>query len=237
MIIATVVEGPTDRLVLEAIIRKLIPGDHRFLPLQPSATFGEMGTGWKGVKRWCEQSWQLPGSSLEALLTAVQPPIDLLVIHVDADVADEGDLQENTERPVASVLQPCPPAGDTAARLIFVIQRWLKRDVLPPQVIFAIPAQDTEYWTFAALFPQDRLCANADYECRKDHKHAPGYLLTRKQYDKVLTYSGGHVKKTVAAYRDLADKVAAAWDGVCLVCVQAQGFTDEVMVHAERPGQ
>ena len=35
MIIGTVVEGPTDRLVLEAVISRLLPGDHRFLPLQP----------------------------------------------------------------------------------------------------------------------------------------------------------------------------------------------------------
>ena len=56
MIIGTVVEGPTDRLVLQAVLSKLIPGQHRYLPLQPTPTLGEMGSGWKGVRRWCRET-------------------------------------------------------------------------------------------------------------------------------------------------------------------------------------
>ena len=43
-------QGPTDRLVLKAVLGKLIPGQHRYLPLQPTPTFGETGSGWKGVR-------------------------------------------------------------------------------------------------------------------------------------------------------------------------------------------
>ena len=90
MNVATVVEGPTDRLVLHAILDKLLPGDptqHRYFPLQPTPTFGQTGTGWKGVRRWCHQTWQRPGSSLDRLISgSAGPPLDLLVIHLDADV-------------------------------------------------------------------------------------------------------------------------------------------------------
>lgn len=84
MNIGTVVEGPSDRLVLKALLDKLLPGEHRYFALQPPLTFGETGTGWKGVRRWCQQTWQLEDSSLKKILSSgVAVPLDLLVIHLD----------------------------------------------------------------------------------------------------------------------------------------------------------
>lgn len=188
MNIGTVVEGPTDRLVLQAILDRLLPGEHRYLPLQPPATFGERGTGWKGVRRWCRETWQRSGSDLDRLLAGdTGPALDLLVIHVDADIADE-------------------------------------------------PDQDTEHWTFAALFPDDDLCAREDYECAKSGREdQPGFRLTLKAYGKPLQRRDGRVKKTVRAYRRLALQVARAWDGVCLICSQARRFTVDVQHAANTP--
>jgi hypothetical protein len=236
MIIATVVEGPTDRLVLEAVLSRLIPGEHRFLRLQPPETFGELGTGWKGVRRWCEQTWRQTSSSLETLLFAVQPPIDLLVIHVDGDAAGESELQDGMVDPVAEVMQPCPPVHDTAVRLEQVIRAWLRRHTLPPQVVCAIPSQDTENWTFAALFPEDPLCASADYECLKAGRDRPCYRLTLEQYGRILQRTGGRVKKPVARYRSVAPAVADQWDVVCYVCSQARSFTDQLAAHIDGAG-
>ena len=99
MIIGTVVEGPTDRLVLQAVLDQLIPGQHRYLPLQPTPTLGETGSGWKGVRRWCRETWQREGVTLNAILSgATGPALDLLVIHVDASIAIEADLQEEIGR-------------------------------------------------------------------------------------------------------------------------------------------
>jgi hypothetical protein len=229
MIIGTVVEGPTDRLVLEAVISKLLPGDHRFLPLQPQSTLGETGAGWKGVKRWCRQTWQSEGSSLETIIASVAPPIDLLVIHVDAEVAAEYDLQDNDPEPLEHVAQPCPPVAPTIAGLVQVIGRWVRCQPLPPEVVLAIPAQDIENWTFAALFSADALCVQSDYECTKTGIHRPCYKLTLPKYGKLLHRKGGEIKKPLRRYQTVVEKIAESWPTVCALCPQAQRFTEDTL--------
>jgi hypothetical protein len=239
MVIGTIVEGPTDRLVLQAILDRLCPGEHLYLPLQPSTTFGETGTGWKGVRRFCREIWQRDNSSLEKLISgATGPAMDLLVIHVDADIAAEADLQEGTPNPVENVQQPCPPAADTVKILRQVVARWLNVQTVqtfPPQVIAAIPAQDTETWTFAALFPNDPLCGRPDYECLGSGKDHPAYRLTLKKYGKRLQRTNGEPKKSVRRYRDeLAPRIATSWEVVCERCSQARDFTQEVRAKTAR---
>jgi hypothetical protein len=230
MIIGTVVEGPSDRLVLRAVLDKLIPGPHRYLSLQPTPTLGETGSGWKGVRRWCRETWQWQGASLAALLSgATGPTLDLLVIHVDASIATEADLQEGDGDPVAEVGQPCPPAAPTAARLRQVILRWLRQADFPSKIILAVPAQDTESWTFAALFPDDELCGRSDYECLRSGADHPGYRLTLKKYGKSLRRSDGQIKKSANAYQTIAPRVAAAWTVVQERCAQAEQLTQDVI--------
>jgi hypothetical protein len=231
MIIGTVVEGPTDALVLITVIGRLYPGRHRYLDLQPSNTYVERGNGWKGVRAWCKETWQRRGSSLETLLSAeTGDPMDLLVIVVDADIANEADLQDDgLGEPVAEVARPCPPIAATVAQLERVILRWLQRDgdALPPQVLIAIPAQDMENWTFAALFSEDRLCKDEGYECYHSgasRDRHPGYRLTLRRYGKLLKRDGTTIKKSQAQYRRLLPKIAENWPRVCEICTQAQRF-------------
>ena len=61
--IAAAVEGPTDTIVLRAILRAVLQTDFDFQTLQPegSAAFGSApssgtGGGWVGVYRWSHQS-------------------------------------------------------------------------------------------------------------------------------------------------------------------------------------
>jgi hypothetical protein len=61
-----------------------------------------------------------------------------------------------------------------------------------------------ETWTFTALFPDDPLTHNQDFECRHTGPTHPGYLLTQAVYRKILTYKGGKIKKSVKAYHGLA---------------------------------
>ena len=79
----------------------------------------------------------------------------MLIIHADADIASESDLQEGVSDPVKNVPQPCPPILPTAKNLETVIAKWLNLegvDNFPAEIILAIPAQDTENWVFASLF-------------------------------------------------------------------------------------
>jgi hypothetical protein len=237
MNIATVVEGPTDRLVLEAILDKLIPGNHRYLPLQPPMTLGETGAGWKGVRNGCRQRGQGTEPDLETVLSAaLGPSIDLLVIHVDASIAFERDLQDAEDEPVGQVVQPCPPAGATAHRLRQVIMGWLHRTDLPQAIILAIPAQDTESWTFAALHPADPLCRRPDYECIRSGRNHLGYRLTLQAYGKLLSRSDGKIKKHQRRYRECLPQLADGWDNACQICPEAQRLTDCIFaLHISSP--
>ena len=233
MIIGTVVEGPTDRLVLKAVLGKLIPGQHRYLPLQPTPTLGETGSGWKGVRRWCRETWRREGLTLDAILSgATGPALDLLVIHVDASIVAEADLQEGDDDPIADLQQPCPPVASTAIRLRQVIAHWLRQDTLPLKVVLAIPAQDTESWTFTALFPDDELCTRSVYECLRSGANHPGYRLTLKKYGKLLRRTDGQIKKPERVYQTIAPQVAEAWKTVRERCSQAEQFTRDVEQHA-----
>ncbi len=70
--IAAAVEGPTDAIVLRAILKALLRDtDFVFHTLQPegsaafgSAPFGGTGVGWVGVHRWSRQSASEGGGSV-----------------------------------------------------------------------------------------------------------------------------------------------------------------------------
>ncbi len=229
MNIGTVVEGPTDRLVLEAVLSEIIPGEHRYFPLQPSTPLGATGTGWKGVRRWCQETWQRQGSSLDQIISGeTGAPLDLLVIHIDADFAAEDDLQDD-DAPVADVQQPCPPAAATADKLRQVVAHWLGQEDLPLPVVLAIPAQDTETWVFAALYPDDELCSREDYECLHAGRDHPAYRLTLGEYGKYLRRTSGRIRKSVPSYREIAPQVAASWKTVRRICPQAERFDNEIL--------
>ena len=120
-----VVEGETDYLLLEAIILELFP-TARLLPIQPT----EPGKGgWRDVQKWCQETWQRPGASLAQIISGqTGPKLDLLIIHVDADIARQSnsDLQKNVTSPITDVLQPCPPSVDTVNKLLRFASPWGK---------------------------------------------------------------------------------------------------------------
>ena len=243
MHIATVVEGPSDYEVVITIINRLLPGRHRYSPLQPigavneigEVVYGDTGTGWKGVRRWCRETWLRSGSSLEAILESVtNAPYDLLIIQVDADIAREHDLQDGIAHPIVQVQLPCPPVQSTTLNLRQVILNWLNRQSLPPQVVIMIPSQDTETWTFAALYPDDPFCARMDYECFKKGAEHPGFLLTLPLYGKRLKFKNGSVKKNVKQYQLMLPTIGERWDRVCQICTQADLFSQEVVGAAAR---
>ena len=81
-VIGIVSEGPTDYLVLKAVIDKITGEENRYLSLQPEPDMlGRYGNGWKGVWRWCKET-----ESIGMLMQEVQPSIDAIVIQMDGDV-------------------------------------------------------------------------------------------------------------------------------------------------------
>jgi hypothetical protein len=147
-------------------------------------------------------------------------------------IAFDSNLQKGFNPIIDDVQQVCPPIQPTIANLKQIIAAgWLQKDDLPPQVILAIPAQDTENWTFAALFPDDALCAAADYECPKLGQHwrdRPGYRLTRKKYGQLLEFKAGKIKKSKRRYEALISQIADNWDTVRTICSQAEQFDQDI---------
>lgn len=234
MKIGTIVEGSTDRLLLKAIVDEICPGEHEYLDLQPAdvgESFGERGSGWKGVRRFCFDIWQQLSDDVTNFIIDYQ--LDLLIIHIDADVAVEGDLQEGLVSVVKDLPQPCPPITLITANLREVVAKWLnleRADQLPSRIILAIPAQDSENWVFAALFPENELCQNHDYECihGSTSQQHPAYLLTLANYGRILRRKEGKIKKSRRSYQQILPSVVSAWDKVCAVCSQAQAFNNQL---------
>lgn len=237
MIIGTVVEGPTDHIFLEGILKHMFV-EARVRNLHPREPFGEMGPGWRGVKKWCQLNGHRLGQIISGDSTA---PLELLVIQIDADIARQRDLQQGQDDDslIHDVLQPCPPITSTVEKLTQVLLTWLDYETmaqLPPQVVFAIPPQDMESWVFASLFPDDPLCQRDDYECIHNNQlQYPAHLLTTKAYwlsnkDKLIRYKDGKLKKNTRLYQKSQPTFATGWTHCCNICTQAKAF-HERLVH------
>jgi hypothetical protein len=188
----------------------------------PGSAQGPHGGGWKGVRDWCGfEVAQLGGlAEVEVLENA-----DILIIHIDADVADEDEVQ---------CAQPCPPVEDTIDELRVVLLGWLGEQSIPEDVVFCIPSKSTEAWVLAALFPDDAVVLPCDpppqaaqgpcLECRDD----PASILIGKR-PKLVKNASGRAKKITKMYEQQGSRLTTAWVGVRAVCTQAERFSLDVV--------
>jgi hypothetical protein len=102
--IALVCEGVTDYEVLRAAIESMLNDrsfDLKMLQPEGSVAFtgagaaGPLGGGWKGVYKWCLQAAQRGGGCLSG--DPLFQGYDLLVLHLDADVADEDPANQSID--------------------------------------------------------------------------------------------------------------------------------------------
>ena len=171
--IAAAVEGPTDTIVLRAILRAVLQTDFHFQTLQPegSAAFGSSpssGTGgWVGVYRWSRQSASESGGSVSG--SSALSHHDVLIVHVDADVAGKtyasGGVRD-APRDDLPCEAPCPPPDDTTNALRAVVLDWLGEDECPSRIVLCTPSRSTEAWVLAALWPEGNVVRRCDWECR-----------------------------------------------------------------------
>lgn len=211
MRVAVVTEGTTDFLVIQAIVEDLIPGAevspiHPEVPLlaypeyAAAAGGARLGTGWRGVRAWCQEY----GDALELVLAVDQAaPFDVLIVHVDASMADK----VNVER-------PCPPATATTDGLrLVVIRDWLGRHNAPGFLVLATPSKSTDAWSVAAVAP-----AHSNIECEPGIR---GVLVARR----LLPRRSGGIRTRYAA---LARRVAQNLTTVREVCSEADRFARDI---------
>jgi hypothetical protein len=198
-IVYFVTEGETDQIILEELIAQWLGGQdfisRRIQP--PSSDYAEdfdsnLSKGWKGVLGGCMGQRQMGNSGRdEAIKNA-----DCLVIHIDADVAQDQDFKD----PICQ--QPCPPASNAC--------NWIRDELtlhfdgeIPSNVVLCVPAQDLEAWILTALHP-DTADRFAPIECRQD----PSTLL---MIDKLTRRKDGKLRKITSEYKRQLSSIVKGW--------------------------
>lgn len=157
--IGLVAEGKTDYTIISAALKAILDEDFVLVQLHPetSLAFGDAGPhggGWGGVYRWCRQLVSMPTPIGE---NASLPGFDLIVLHLDADVAGKKYQDANIGDGPDDLpcQQPCPPVENSVKALRKVLLGWLglNRDGEPPNKwVLCIPSKCVEAWAVVALY-------------------------------------------------------------------------------------
>jgi len=227
--IGFVAEGPTDFVVLNAAVRSLL-GDVDFTPtlispLVDQSLAAQTGGGWAKAYLWCRQMLKDAGGDARA--SGLFKQHEILVIQVDADVADKKytDDQRITDPPQDLPLHlpcdkpcktPCPRPREITNALRSVILGWLNETAMPPQTVVCVPSRSIETWVLVALFPDDPTAVRTNIECRRDCE------VRLKTHG--LIKSG---QKLIKAYKANENAMVAAWGAVRERCAEADRFSEE----------
>lgn len=224
--IALVAEGPTDFIVIEAALRAILNRTFILSQLQPEPTRPEMGGGWGGVFKWCQEFRLRSAGSIEADPTLAN--FDLVIVHLDADVADKSYADcGNTAVQAAIGLQalpcsrPCPPPSDTVTALEAVLLSWLNIPAIGPKSLFCIPSKATDAWLASAVLPQGHTLL-AGLECNPNLETGLAQLPKAQR-----------IRKSIRQYRSMTGSVASHWQRVKTHCTQAAVFDQQIQLVAQ----
>ena len=225
--IAAAVEGPTDAIVLQAILSALLP-DTKFVfqTLQPeesaafgSVSFGTRGGGWVGVYRWSRQAVLEGGGSVSG--SSVLYNHAILIIHVDADVAGEtyanGNIKDAPHEDLPCE-EPCPPPDSTTNALRAMILNWLGKHECPLRIVLCTPSKSIEAWVLAALWPDKDMILQGNWECYPNPGRQLGALPKGKRFGKRRD-----------DYRNRQREIGKAWPKVSARLTEAARFTREFL--------
>ena len=222
--VAIAVEGPTDAIVLESILKALLPDTEVVLDrLQPeeSLAFDPQSSrltvgGWVKLYRWCRQSALEGGGSVSG--SSVLLHHDVLIVQVDADLATKsyssGSIRDAPRQDLPCD-QPCPPPGRTTDALRNVVLNWLGESDTPPRVVLSTPSMNVEAWVVAAVWPDNNLVQQDDWECRSN----PGGQLRRLPIAR-------RFRKREEDYRQKQQEIQFGWPDVSSKLTEARRFTE-----------
>jgi hypothetical protein len=225
--IGLVAEGITDKLVIQAAIESLL-GERRFILrlLQPeeSLPFGlsipslSQGKGWGGVYLWSQGVRQRNGGRLDGDILFSDSGYDILIVHLDADVAGKNysDCEINDPTGDLPCEEQCPPPSATTDRLRAVLLRWLGETTIPAKTVLCTPSKSCETWVIAALFPDDSVMIQKGWEC---HPKPESRLGTKPKAQRVT--------KSKAGYEAVQDGISAAWPRLRAELSEAERFSND----------
>jgi len=216
-----VCEGGSDRAIIEAVLDHYLD-DYEPLAIQPPTTAirgqaGPFGGGWKGVRVWCRQEYQIGRNS---------PNWDILIIQADTDVSADPEIARE---------KSCPPPADSANEVRQLILGWLGVTNVPAHTVLCVPAMASETWALVALFPNDPAVVSCMpppstgpcVECRTDIKQILR-RLGRKFPRKLVVGQNGQYKNQSAGFRAKQLQIKEGWPNVIIVCGEAARFDVEL---------
>jgi hypothetical protein len=221
--IALVAEGPTDQIIIEAALKAILPNSFVLTLLQPESTRPDMGNGWGGVFKWCRALQRQGFASLEDDVTLGL--FDLIIIHLDADVADKSYAdygqamsQAAANLPTLPCSQPCPPPSTTVSQLKSLLLAWLGLNAVGTKTVFCIPSKASEAWLASAVFQLGHTL-HSGIECNMNLENHLSRLP-----------KGQKIRKSSREYRTYAQRITAEWGQVCERCSQANAFHQDIMI-------
>jgi hypothetical protein len=224
--IGLVAEGITDQIVIEAALRAMLPQAFVLTLLQPEPTHANRGNGWCGVFKWCQdlRSRGYAGLADDPTLDL----FDLVILHLDADVAEKSYADCGTEvEEAAAVLpslpcaQPCPPPEATVATLRGLLLAWLGVHQEDAKTLFCMPSKATESWLAVAILPDLHPLLDG-IECKS------GLAASLSQLPKDQRIKN----KSARDYRVHEQAITSGWAKVCSKCAQARAFHEAVTAAA-----
>lgn len=227
--IALVAEGPTDYAVINAALNAIVDIPFILTLLQPEPTYQSRGTGWCGVLKWCHDIGRCHTDKLTLAPLLSPIPIDMIILHIDADIADNEKCYENcgsqwsslaTENgwsPLPYDHEPCPPSVNTSTYLRDMMRSWLHPALPDRKTVFCIPSRATDTWLLAAVMSGSPSIL-ADIECRQDPATFLGSGLPKKL----------RINKSVSAYTSAAPLLIQRWKIITDCCPQALAFQNDV---------
>lgn len=220
--IALIAEGPTDRILIEAALKAIIPDPFVLTLIQPEATQSQIGGGWGGVCEWCYRSVLRGQGVLENDPTLIY---DLFILHLDADVAGmhysecrppKNELAIANNWGELPCVQPCPPAQHSVTRLRTVLLSWLGNIVPSRKSIICIPSKAIESWLAAAVLP-DGAPLLQGLECSLNLESGLAQLPKAQR-----------IKKSRIGYLSHARTLQERWGLVRQLCTQADAFDRDI---------
>ena len=221
--IGIVAEGVTDFMLLRSLLNHFLDCNCQLIQPETSETQGfngnqgAYGGGWKGVRAWC-QNLTNDFENLTDFFNKLN--IDLLIIHIDADVAREAEI---------NCAKPCPPAQDTCEALAQCVMTWLGEPLINKKLVLCIPADNTEAWILATHDIQTAYHdpPNKPLEC----VNKPDMIISNQRYKnprRLLKRKDGKAKKTRRDYQQLIPVVLDNWEEVKRICKQAAQFEKDL---------
>jgi hypothetical protein len=231
--IGIVVEGRTDRIVIESALNHIFANQtYTLIQLQPELSdglsnggFGSTGSGWGGVYQWCQQIVNMDIALAE---NRFLQQFDIIIIHLDADVAEK-NYQDANINPVKNDLpcvQACSPIIHTIQALEQVVLGWLNlKEQLPYPFVMCIPSKCTEAWVAIALYGESDKNLLVDIECNSNIEN---YLAQKPAKERLIRNRKGKMKKITQKYSEKSGQITTQWDYITQNCNQAERFTKRV---------